>query len=344
MLKTRLIFFFFSFVFLGAGLTVAEEQKFAELGNFKLESGDVIENCRIGYRTFGKLNRDKSNIVIFLTWFGGNSGQIAPQLTGNIKTINTDKYFVIVIDALANGVSSSPSNSSPQPRMKFPKLTIRDMVNSQHEFLTRVMNITHIKAVTGVSMGGIQTFQWLISYPEFMDQAVPIVGTPQLAPSDLLHLVTEINAITNDPAWQNGNYTKNPGREFEYEIGALLLTTPENYNRTMTREKVLAEIEKAKNSTGGFDANDKIRQGQAMMAFDVTEKFNGSWEKAADSVKAKVLVISAKQDHAVNPAPALKFASLLKAQTLVLEGDCGHSAPGCESNLVIPAISKFLDR
>ncbi len=80
----------------------------------------------------------------------------------------------------------------------------------------------------------------------------------------------------NDSAWQNGNYTKNPARGFEYEIGALILTTPDEYNRRMTREKVFAEIAKAKNEIGSLDANDKIRQVQAMMSIDITEKFGGS--------------------------------------------------------------------
>ena len=83
-----------------------------------------------------------------------------------------------------------------------------------------------MKAVTGVSMGGMQTFQWMVSYPDFMDKAIPIVGSPQLAAYDLLHWQTQISAIMNDPGWMNGNYSKNPAREFEYEIGALILTTP----------------------------------------------------------------------------------------------------------------------
>jgi homoserine O-acetyltransferase len=110
----------------------------------------------------------------------------------------------------------------------------------------------------------------------------------------------------------------------------------------MTREKVLAEITKAKNETGGFDANNKIRQIQAMMTLDVTEKFGGSWERAAASVKALSLVIVARLDHTVTAAPALKFASALKSETLVLESDCGHMAPSCEGEKVNSAIANFL--
>ena len=320
----------------------SQEQKFAKLGDFKLESGELIRDCRIGYRTFGTMNTDKSNVVIYLMWAGGRTENLNLKPSDGGKMIDTNKFFVIAIDAFSNGVSSSPSNSKLQPRIRFPRYTMRDVVNAQYFLLTKILKVNHVKAVTGVSMGGMQTFQWLVSFPDFMDKAIPIVGSPQLAPYDLLHWQTQISAIMNDPDWKNGNYTKNPAREFEYEIGALILTTPDEYNRRMTREKVFAEIAKSKNATGGLDANDKIRQVQAMMSIDVTEKFDGSWEKTAASVKARSLIVVARQDHTVTPAPALKFATLLKAETLVLEGDCGHSLHLCESAKVNSVIENFL--
>jgi homoserine O-acetyltransferase len=276
-------------------------------------------------------------------WAGGRTEQVNFNPNNSSNLIDTKKYFVVAIDALSNGVSSSPSNSNLQPRMKFPRYTMRDVVNSQKFLLTKVLKINHVKAVTGFSMGGMQTFQWMVSYPDFMDKAIPIVGSPQLAPYDLLHWQTQISAIMNAPDWLGGNYTKNPAREFEYEIGALLLTTPDEFNRRMTREKVLAEIEKAKNNTSGSDANDKIRQTQAMISIDVTEKFGGLWERAALSVKAKSLIIAARFDHTVTPAPALKFAALLKAETLILEGDCGHSTHLCETEKINSAVARFLE-
>src|SRR5258708_38656715 len=115
---------------------------FADLGDFRLESGEVIRDCRIGYRTFGKLNAGKSNAVLFPTWFGGTTenllGYIAPG-----KLVNPDKYFVILADALGDGVSSSPSNSKQQPHMKVPAFAIRDMVNAEHQLGDKVMHITN---------------------------------------------------------------------------------------------------------------------------------------------------------------------------------------------------------
>jgi homoserine O-acetyltransferase len=275
-------------------------------------------------------------------WAGGKTEQLHFEQTEKDKLIDTGKYFVIAIDPLSNGISSSPSTSKLQPRMSFPQYSMRDVINIEHTFLTQKLGITHVKAITGASMGGMQTFQWLVSYPDFADKAIPIVGSPQLAPYDLLHWQTQIDAIMIDPAWKNGDYTESPARVAEYEFGAILLTTPENYNRTMTREKVFEELKKAKSNTT-FDANNKIRQVQAMMSLDITDKLGGSWEKTAAVVKSKVLVIVSKYDHVVTPMPALKFAGLLNAKTIILEGDCGHSASFCEGDKVNAVVAEFLN-
>ncbi len=109
----------------------------------------------------------------------------------------------------------------------------------------------------------------------------------------------------------------------------------------MTREQVFAALEKAKSDVG-FDANDKIRQDQAMLSIDVASGFGGSMEAAAKAVKAKVLVIVATQDHTVTPGPAREFAGLLGAPVVELTGRCGHLAPGCEGAKVDAAIREFL--
>ncbi len=213
------------------------QQQFASLGDFKLENGETIRDCRIGYRTFGQLNADKSNAVLFPTWFTGTSAQLIEQV-GPGKVVDSSKYYVILVDALGNGVSTSPSNSQTQPHMKFPKFGIRDMVNSQHQMLTQTLHINHLKAVMGISMGGMQTFQWMVSYPDFIDKAIPIVGSPRLAPFDLLLWQTENAAITNDPVWNHGDYTEQPALTLLTGLEGLAIGTPDKFNQDTTREKL----------------------------------------------------------------------------------------------------------
>jgi homoserine O-acetyltransferase len=123
-----------------AVVAAGQDQRFGSLGDFKLQSGEVIRNCRIGYRTYGTLAADQSNIVVLPTWASGTTGQLAANV-GAGKLADSTKYYVILADALANGVSSSPSNSAAQPHMKFPKIAIRagvsprGMVRFQPEIL-----------------------------------------------------------------------------------------------------------------------------------------------------------------------------------------------------------------
>jgi homoserine O-acetyltransferase len=94
--------------------------------------------------------------------------------------VDSSKYYVIALDSLADGVSSSPSNSKTQPGMQFPKMSIRDVVNAEHEMLTDSLHLTHVHAVMGFSMGGMQAFQWAVSYPEFMDKIKGVHAVEQV--------------------------------------------------------------------------------------------------------------------------------------------------------------------
>ena len=323
-----------------AVVAVAQEQHFANIGDLKLQNGGVIRNCRVGYRTFGKLASDKSNVIVFPTWASGTTEQLKGSI-GPGKLIDSSTYFVVAIDALANGVSSSPSNSRLQPRMSFPKFTLRDTVESQHRLLTHVLKIDRAKAIVGISMGGMQVFQWLVTYPSFMEKAIPIVGTTRPAPYDVMLWHAQIEALTRDRDWRGGRYSVNPARVLDFAFGELLLTTPADYNRRKTREQVLADLAKAQHERR-FDANDKIRQVQAMLELDVSREFGGSMERAAQAVKANVFVVVAKFDHVVTPGPASEFATLLGAKLLDLDGDCGHLATACESQRLNKAVSDFL--
>ncbi len=318
----------------------AQELKFAELGDFKLVSGAVIHECRVGYRTFGQLNASRSNAILLPTWANGTSEQLKGSV-GPHALLDDTKYFVIAVDALSNGVSSSPSNSTSQPHMRFPKITLRDMVNSQHQLLMQTLAIEHLKAVVGVSMGGMQTFEWMVAYPTFMDIAIPIVGSPRLAPYDLLHWQTEIDAIEQNPAWNHGDYTENPSRRLEFELGALILTTPGLYNQKHTSRTVFDDLNKA-DSNPTTDANNKIRQVEAMMALDVSADFGKEMARPAAIVKARVLVIVSRFDHVVTPQPAIDFAALIHAPLIELNSDCGHSVGECDGAKINAAVAEFL--
>src|SRR5262249_40735911 len=96
----------------------APHQSYSE-GDLKLESGEVIKDFSISYVTHGKLNDKKSNAILMVTAISGNHHRI-DFMIGPGKALDTDKYFIVCTDAIANGLSTSPSNSKAQPRMQFP--------------------------------------------------------------------------------------------------------------------------------------------------------------------------------------------------------------------------------
>lgn len=317
------------------------QQQFAALGECQLDSGQRITNCRLGYRTWGKLNPDHSNAVLFPTWFTGTSSQLAGNI-GAGKLVDPAKYFVIAVDALGDGVSSSPSNSKTQPRMQFPAFTTRDMVRAEYRLATETLHLKHLHAVMGISMGGMQTFEWMVDYPDFMDLAIPIVGSTRLTAYDLLLWHGEEDAVRADPGWRAGNYEKSPPMLQVAILHDMNLTTPSHYAREISRDSFAAQY-KGYGASGAaeFDANDRIYQLEAMIGHDVAH--GGSLQDAAKLVRAKVLVVASQQDHMVNPGPALEFAKLLGAKVFLLTSDCGHLAPGCEADKLNPAVSAFLD-
>lgn len=112
----------------------AGRQQFCSLGDFTLENGEVIYDCKVGYRVYGKPYAAMSNIIFGPAWITGTSENHEAIVPG--KFIDTSIYHLIIVDPLGNGVSSSPSNSNKQPRLQFPKFSIRDMVKSQYQMLT----------------------------------------------------------------------------------------------------------------------------------------------------------------------------------------------------------------
>jgi homoserine O-acetyltransferase/O-succinyltransferase len=314
-------------------------QQTAHIGDLKLTSGEVISDCHIGYRVYGKMNDAKNNVVLFPTWYGGTAKDI--EGTGPWQAIDTTKYCLVIVDALGNGVSSSPSNSVTQHGPKFPVFSVSDMVNSEHELCTKVLGVTHLLAVMGISMGGIQTFQWSVSYPDFMSKLIPIVGSPQPTAYDLMLYNTYRRIIEADSAFNHGNYTTNPNIVTANMLLELSLTSPTDRVANESHDdfpKWMHSVETKRNN----DWNDARYQILAVIGNDITKPYHGSLKEAASHVKAQMLIISSQQDHLVNPAPAIQFSKLLPAKLVLIDSPSGHLAPGFYLPEVRDSIAAFL--
>ncbi|MCL2723844.1 MAG: alpha/beta fold hydrolase [Polyangiaceae bacterium] len=321
----------------------------ADLGTCQLEGGGVIQDCHLGYRMFGTPAPDGSNIVLWPTYFTGNTAGLVPlvpfdssgktaDLTGYYVDIS--QYCLVLVDSLGDGVSSGPSTGAPgQQGPNFPMFTIRDMVNTQYHLVKDILKVDHIHAVAGISMGGMQAIQWSVSYPDFMDKIVAIVGDPQLTSQDKLLWTSDLRALENDPLFNDGNYTGKPVFKAAIDILNLVLTTPQNQVNTVKTEDFDTWLANTEVAFSGFDGNDWRGQLKAMLAHDVsaTPTLNvKSLDAAAAAVQAKSKYFVSTQDHVVNPIPTRNFAASInalpanagKAMVTMEESnsDCGHVA------------------
>jgi len=273
----------------------------------------------------------------------GRAQDLLPYV-GPANIVDTTKYFVILADSIGNGTTTSPSNSKLQPRMQFPKFTIGDMVESEHRLLTEILHIAHLRAVMGVSMGGMQTFEWLAAYPDFMDFAIPMEGSPQSTSYDKLLWTAQIDALELDPEWKGGNGTAPMvrGTAVYSEIGSTNVTSPAyRVNQTPSSQfsQFLAQTRKSEVANAS-SASDAIRQRRAIVSLDLPVEYGMTLDQIARRTRAKILVIVAKEDHMVNPAPAIAFASAVGAPIVTLDSNCGHLSFTCVS--IGPTVAKFL--
>lgn len=153
-------------------MTSSSDYSTYDLGDFTLQSGQVLKSAWIAYTTLGSPSLPA---IIYPTWY---SGLIADNLwlTGDDMTLSPAKYYIIVPALFGNGQSTSPSNTPSAPR-PFPNVTFYDNVRAQHQLVTQHLGIKHAKAVLGWSMGAGQTYQWATQYPDFMDGIVPFCGS-----------------------------------------------------------------------------------------------------------------------------------------------------------------------
>ena len=317
-------------------------QQIAELGQCPLANGQVIEDCRVGYRTYGHLNADHGNVVVMPTWLNGRSEDLKllfGALPTPVRLVDTSVFYGIAFDAFGDGVSSSPSNSPKQAGPAFPRFNMEDMVRAQYRVLTEVLGIRHLHAAIGLSMGGHQVFAYTVLYPGFVDLAVPIVGSPQTTAYDLLSKQTVMDAIEADPEFHGGHYTTQPGLKLANELGSMMVTTPASRNAETSRDGFAAWLATVE-ATQRQDANDRMSQLRAIVTQDVLH--GRTMEAAARAMTAKMLVIESAEDRMVVPQPALAWAAASGSATYVSHGTCAHLIMACDAAAVTGRVLPFL--
>ena len=177
-----------------------------EIPDFTLECGVTLRPARVAYQTYGTLAEDRSNAIVYPTWYSGRHWD-NEWLIGEGMALDPERWFIIVPNMLGNGLSSSPSNTPPPfDRARFPRISVRDNVESQYRLVTEVFGIETLPLVLGWSMGAGQTYQWAVSHPEMVQRMLPFCGSSRTSPHNRVFLEGVKAALTADAAFAGGWY------------------------------------------------------------------------------------------------------------------------------------------
>jgi homoserine O-acetyltransferase len=177
------------------------------IGDLDLEFGGCLPSCQLAFATFGTLNRAKNNAILVPTWFAGASKVMEQAYIGAGRALDPARYFIIVVNQIGGGLSTSPHNlPGPLGMAGFPRVSIGDDVVAQERLLRLRFGIDRLALVMGGAMGAQQTYEWAVRFPDKVLRAAPIAGVAKTTPHNFLWVAALADAITSDPAWDHGTY------------------------------------------------------------------------------------------------------------------------------------------
>jgi homoserine O-acetyltransferase len=270
--------------------------------DFPFSTGEMLPELKLHYTTLGSPVLNKTgqvcNAVLMLHGTGGSGHsflrpQFAGVLFGSGQLLDVQKYFIILPDGIGHGQSSKPSDGL---RTRFPRYTYADMVTAHYRLLVEKLGINHLRLVMGTSMGGMQTWLWGQTYPDFMDALMPLASLPiEIAGRNRMLRRMIIDAIRTDPEWQEGRYQTQP-RGLLSAIYTLIWMTssPHQWQKqASTREAADQFLEElVEKYRSQLDANDMLYQ------YDASRDYNPAPD--LEKIKAPLLAINSADDQ-VNP-------------------------------------------
>jgi homoserine O-acetyltransferase len=279
------------------------------IGRIELEEGGVIDNCKLAVATHGKLNAAKDNAILMTTWYSGTNKLLEQLFIGKGKALDPDRYQIIIVNQIGNGLSTSPHNSADPSA--FPKVRIGDDVRAQHRLLTERLGINSLQLVVGGSMGAQQTYEWAVCYPDMVKRAAPIAGTAKNTEHDFLFTKTLVDAITTDPGFKGGKYASNTevatGLGRHAEMWTVMGWSTEFFKEGVHKALGFADMEAFVNDFmkayfAPMDPNDLLAMAWKWQRGDVSRNTGGDLRAALGRIKAKTFVMPMTSDMFFPPS------------------------------------------
>jgi homoserine O-acetyltransferase len=326
-----------------------QDYEIFELGDVTLQRGATLRNAKLAYKTYGSLNDQKSNVVVYPTWYSGQHYD-NEWLIGAGMALDPTTYFIIVPNMLGNGLSTSPSNTPPPyDKARFPFVTVYDNVSVQHRLVTEKFGIEKLALVTGWSMGAGQTYQWAVSFPDMVQRILPFCGSARTSCHNIVFLEGVKAALTADESWQHGWYEKAPTKGLR---AMARVYAGWGFSQAFYWDEVYKELGYSSLEDflvafwEGFflvkDANNLLTMLWTWQNGDIgaTPGLDGDFERALAAIRARALVMPAEKDLYFPPEDnEYEVKHMPNAELRVIPGVWGHFAGGG----INPSDTKFID-
>jgi homoserine O-acetyltransferase len=321
------------------------DRKFLSIGSLTLENGEVLDDVRIAYQSWGELSGEGNNAILVnhaLTGWSDVPGWW-PSMVGPGLPFDTDKYFVVCPNVIGGCQGSTgPSSLAPNGKRygsRFPTLTIRDMVQAEVAF-TDLLGIKKYQLSVGPSLGGMRSLEWAIQYPDRVG-AICTIGSSAVATGDQIGTASiQIRAIKSDPNFHGGDYYERKegpieGMGIARRIAHLTYRTEAEMDVRFGRELQGDETgryavesyldHQAQKLAQRFDANTYICLTEAMNSHDIGRD-RGGVQAALASITVPLIVVSIDTDRLFPPRLQAEIADLVpNAHALVtISSPFGH--------------------
>jgi homoserine O-acetyltransferase/O-succinyltransferase len=276
----------------------AAKQADAWFANYRFREGETLDRLRIHYATLGSPHRNAhgeiDNAVLVLHWTGSSSTVLlSPAYTdalyGPGEPLDASRYYLIIPDNIGCGQSSKPSDGL---RARFPNYNYGDNVDLQYKLVTETLGLKHLHAIVGMSMGGMNAWQWAEAYPDFTDGVMPVVSLPiKVSGRNLIWRKLAIDSVVSDPEYDSGNYSKpTRGSIQAYELLRMMIDGVPHLQAiapdSAGADKFIAE---ARTQALQADANDVLYSLRASRDYDP--------EPGLSTIKTRVFALNFADDE-----------------------------------------------
>lgn len=292
------------------------------IGDLDLACGKTLHNCELAVAIHGQLNDKKDNAILIPTWYSGTSKIIQDVFIGAGRAIDPDKYFVIVVNQIGNGLSSSPHNTlGAYAKAGFPTISIADDVTAQHRLVTEHLGLTSLALVMGGSMGAQQTYEWAARYPSMVERMAAIAGTARTSDINKIMADAIIHGLRTDPSFNNGNYVDAQAVSAGLAQHARLMTlyglSADFFERQHYKQLGFDTVEAffegfMKPYFSAMDPNNLITMLEKWRAADVSILEDGDLRAALGRITAKALIMPISQDMFFPPSTCLAEAQMIQ--------------------------------